>query len=154
MMSANVVLAAALLPERPGTFECLQYQVVGLIVVLAALAMLWLICELGGVAFRSARVREVRSLGGGEVFDDEGDEPAIRAAIMAAVHATLGPGHRIVSAAPIQCGGAVEAAVVAAVHATLGQGHRVVSVQMRHDLAGSAWSAEGRRQHFQSHKVR
>lgn len=158
MIDAPIVLAAALLPDRPGTWECLQFQTVGLIVVLTALAMLWLICELAGIAFRSATVREVHSIGGADVFDDEAEESVLHAAVMAAVHATLGPGHRIVSAAPVTAPAkdeaVVEAAVVSAVHAALGPGHRVVSVQACPQGSGATWSAEGRRQHFQSHKVR
>lgn len=174
MIDAQIVIAAAMLPEHPGVMECLQYQVVGLIVVMVALTMLWLICELAGTAFRSAKVREVRSLGGGDVFDDEAEESVMQAVVMAAAHATLGPGHRIVSAAPAPAVSAeataavaataasaakedevmTEAAVVSAVHAALGPGHRVVSVQACPQGSGAMWSAEGRRQHFQSHKVR
>lgn len=155
MTPDRIILAAASIPTHPGTWECLRYQVVGLVVVMVALAMLWVICELAGLAFRSTRVREVRSLGGSDVFDDEAEQGVVDAVIMAAVHATLGPGHRIVSAAPApKEEPAVVAAVAAAVHAALGPGHRVASVRLVPDASRAAWSAEGRRQHFQSHKVR
>ncbi len=168
MMPPLMPLAARMLPDHPGVMQCLEFQLVGLIVVLFALAMLWLICELVGAAFRSSRVKEVPSFGGGDVFDDEAEDSVMRAAIMAAVHAVLGPGHRIVSAAPAEAppaaappvvagGGdeaALRAAVVSSVHAALGPGHRVVSVVPCRQGSVAAWSAEGRRQHFQSHKVR
>jgi len=154
MTAAHLTLMASMLPDRPGMGECVEFQFVGLIVVLSALTMLWLICELAGAAFRSARVREVASFGGGDVFDDEAEEAVGRAAVIAAAHAALGPGHRVVSAVPARDEDTVEAAVVAAVHAALGPGHRVASVRLRHDAAVGTWSAEGRRQHFQSHKVR
>lgn len=156
MTTAHLMLMASMLADRPGFGECIEFQFVGLIVVLSALTMLWLICELAGAAFRSARVREVASFGGGDVFDDEAEEAVVRAAVIAAAHAALGPGHRVVSAVPSVPADedTVEAAVVAAVHATLGPGHRVASVRLRHDAAVGTWSAEGRRQHFQSHKVR
>ncbi len=154
MTMAHLMLMASMLPDRPGVGECVEFQFVGLIVVLSALMMLWLICELAGAAFRSAKVREVASFGGGDVFDDEAEEAVVRAAVIAAAHAALGPGHRVVSAVPARDEDTVEAAVVAAVHAALGPGHRVASVRLRHDAAVGTWSAEGRRQHFQSHKVR
>ncbi|HPA16593.1 MAG TPA: hypothetical protein PLU30_02510 [Verrucomicrobiae bacterium] len=155
MTPDRIILAAASIPTHPGTGDCLRYQVVGLVVVMMALAMLWVICELAGLAFRSTRVREVRSLGGSDVFDDEVEQGVVDAVIMAAVHATLGPGHRIVSAVPEpKEEPAVVAAVAAAVHAALGPGHRVASVRLVPDASRAAWSAEGRRQHFQSHKVR
>lgn len=163
MTTAHLMLMASMLPDRPGMGECVEFQFVGLIVVLSALTMLWLICELAGVAFRSARVREVASFGGGDVFDDGAEEDVVRAAVIAAAHAVLGPGHRVVSTVstvpvvpslPARDEDAVEAAVAAAVHAALGPGHRVASVRLRHDAAVGTWSAEGRRQHFQSHKVR
>ncbi|HPA19569.1 MAG TPA: OadG family protein [Verrucomicrobiae bacterium] len=154
--------AAALIPAHPGLTECLQYQVVGLVTVLATLAALWLICELVGMAFRATRIREETPPDGHDAPEDEPEQSAVHAAIMAAVHETLGPGHRIVSAAPVAAtpAGANEdaiaarAAIIAAVHVALGPGHRVVSVRLSHDASRSAWSSEGRREHFQSHKLR
>ena len=162
MTTSPFEIAAASIPTHPGMTECLQYQVVGLITVIATLAVLWLICELAGLVFRTTRIPEARSPGGGDVFDDESAQPAVDAAIVAAVHETLGPGHRILSAAPVvatpaganEDAIAVGAAIVAAVHVALGPGHRVASVRLAHDSSGSAWAVEGRREHFQSHKVR
>ena len=161
MNPSPLELAATSIPAHPGMSECLQYQSVGLVVVIGALASLWLICELVGMAFRATKVREVHSMGGSDVFDDGGEEPELNAVIVAAVHATLGPGHRIVSAAPAEATPAVKedatglrAAIIAAVHVALGPGHRVASVRVIHDASGPAWSAEGRREHFHSHTVR
>lgn len=115
---------AALIPAHPALTECLQYQVVGLVTVLATLAALWLICELVGMAFRATRIREESPQGGHDVPDDEPEQSAVHAAIIAAVHVALGPGHR------------------------------VASVRLAHDASASAWCADGRREHLQSQAVR
>lgn len=155
MTDIIAILAAAALPERPGLVECLEFQFLGLIIVLVALASLWLICEFSGTAFSSARVKEVQSFGGGEVFDDEAEQDVVHAAVAAAVHATMGPGHRIVSASEVSGEDpAVVAAVTAGVHLALGPGHRIVSIRVAVDPSRAAWAAEGRRQQFEGRNVR
>lgn len=154
MTGIAILFTAVSLPARPNMPECLEFQFVGLIIVLTALAMLWLICELAGVAFRSTSVRQVQAIGGGEVFDDEAEQGAVDAAIVAAVHAVVGPGARIISATPVDRDPAVTAAVAAAVGVALGPGHRVRSVRVMPDPSRAAWAAEGRRQQFELRKVR
>jgi len=154
MTGTAILLTAVSLPAHPKTLECLEFQGVGLIIVLTALAMLWLICELAGTAFRSTSVKQVQAMGGGEVFDDEAERGAVDAAIVAAVHATVGPGARIVSATPVGDDPAITAAVAAAVGVVVGPGHRVLSVRVMPDPSRAAWAAEGRRQQFESRKVR
>ena len=48
----------------------------------------------------------------------------------------------------------VRAAIAAAVHVTLGPGHRILDIRQVSGDRQQIWSIEGRRQIFQSHKIR
>lgn len=105
MMSPTVLLSAppvsALIPERASFSETVIFQLNGLVVVLSALGMIWLMLELIGLYFRrrSGKV-------GVAVADPRTVEPAnelppeLIAAIAAAVHLTLGGGQKITSIVP------------------------------------------------------
>ncbi len=137
-MTYLIPLAAAL-PAKPTISDAIQYQLVGLIVVFTALCSIWLILELMGVVFRflerqrkareaAALVSAVPDLETTSVDDNIG--PEVVAVISAAVYASLEAGAHIVSIMPID------------------------RTAPPRDLQLMAWSSEGRRQIFASHKIR
>ncbi len=117
----------ARLPDHPTMVESLEYQVVGLVIVLAALAALWAACAIVGALFRAAGSerleKKVESAAGAQATP-----PEITAVIAAAIHATLDGRHRVLSIH------------LADTHAVESRIH--------------AWSMEGRRHVFASHKIR
>lgn len=130
---------AAALPEKPTMSESLQYGMVGLIVVFTALCSIWALLELMGVVFRSlerrrkareeaAMVAAIRDNDTTSV--DDNIAPETVAVISAAVYACLEAGAHIVSIMPVD---------------------RAAPAR---DLQLMAWSSEGRRQIFASHKIR
>jgi sodium pump decarboxylase gamma subunit len=102
----------------------LEFQATGLVVVFGALAVLWLLLEVMGAFFRS--------------------RPAKAAAVPAQ------------AAAPAVEDGLTEgvvAAIAAAVHVTMkGQPHQITEIKASKN--NPTWAAEGRREHFSSHRVR
>ena len=97
------------LPEHPTLGESLVYQINGLVVVFIALGLIWAMMEIMGAIFRrvavhqAARAAAVPTVAAPEpaapapaTAAADGVDPATYAAIVAAVHCTLGQGHRIV----------------------------------------------------------
>lgn len=99
------------LPEHPTLGESLVYQINGLVVVFIALGLIWAMMEIMGAIFRrvaghqAARAVAVPTVAAPEPTAPapataaaavDGVDPATYAAIVAAVHCTLGQGHRIV----------------------------------------------------------
>lgn len=103
------------LPEHPTLGESLVYQINGLVVVFIALGLIWAMMEIMGAIFRrvavhqAARAAAVPTVAAPELAapgpapatataaaSADGVDPATYAAIVAAVHCTLGQGHRIV----------------------------------------------------------
>lgn len=97
------------LPEHPKLGESLVYQINGLVVVFIALGLIWVMMEIMGAIFRrvavhpAARAAAVPPVAAPEPAapapapaTTEGVDPATYAAIVAAVHCTLGQGHRVV----------------------------------------------------------
>ena len=97
------------LPEHPTLGESLVYQINGLVVVFIALGLIWAMMEIMGAIFRRVAVHQAaRAVAVPTVAAPEptapapataaadGVDPATYAAIVAAVHCTLGQGHRIV----------------------------------------------------------
>lgn len=132
-MHLSLPLAAAL-GDSPGFLESIQYQFVGLIVVFSALGAIWLLMEGMGVLFRALDRRQLRV------------EPAI-------VDDRQGP--------PVVSGVTPEliAVITAAAHDSMRAGEYVVAIVPEDhrpplDANLAAWSSEGRRQIFASHKVR
>lgn len=107
------------------------YQSVGLLVVIGSLSLLAFVISLLGKVFTAP---------GSPSSSVFGENPT--AATTAASHSseTIPP--------PIQ------AAIVAAVYATLQQPVEILSVQAAPQPQLAAWSMEGRRQIFLSHKIR
>ena len=122
------VLAA--IGGHPGLWEDLRYQTVGLVVVLGALAAIWLVLEVVGAGFR--RLERARA----PVRVDPAARPPA-----AADEAAIPP--------------EVVAVIAAAIHASVDTPHRIVAVQLADQGAGhTAWSVEGRREIYRSHRVR
>ncbi len=135
MPNVMIPLAAAL-SDRPGIWDSLSYQVVGLLVVFTALGSIWFLMELMGFVFRTIEARKQAGIVAVAAAAPEpidlpvaGIRPEIVAVITAAAHASLQAGEHIVAIHP------------------LGHAHDV-NVQL------GAWSSEGRRQIFAGRKVR
>ena len=127
---------AAAISDRPGLWDSISYQVVGLLVVFTALGSIWFLMEVMGFVFRTI---EARKRAGAAVVPATAKErmelplpgvpPEVIAVITAAAHASLQAGEHIIAIHP------------------LGRDHDV-NVQV------GAWSSEGRRQIFAGRKVR
>lgn len=96
---------AAALPEHPGLAESLGFQLNGLIVVFVALGSIWLLLEAIGRVFRgrpaaapAAAPVPVPAPAGPELL---GPEPAVVAAIAAAVEVACGPDAHVTAVAPV-----------------------------------------------------
>ncbi|MDA3962644.1 MAG: hypothetical protein PF961_17800 [Planctomycetota bacterium] len=100
--------------------DVIQFEAVGVIIVLGALGSLWILCELIGLVFKRVE--------------------AAAAAKRAAAEPEYVPHEEEV---PV-------AAIAAAVAIALDRPHRIVAI----GAGTSGWSAEGRREHFLSHRVR
>ncbi len=137
MLQLSLCLAAAL-PPRPGFFESVSYQVVGLVVVFIALGSIWLLMELMGWIFRGlARHRAaaaaapapvVPSVTPAEPMASSGITPEVLAVLTAAVNEMLESRGRIVG--------------ITSVEARPSE----FNVQML------AWASDGRRRLLDSHR--
>ncbi len=137
-MTIPMLPLAAALTENPTLLDAISYQAVGLIVVFTALGSIWGLLELMGWIFRAAerraaaRVTEpVLEAEPGLLLEPgmDGISPQVVAVITAAAHECLQAGERIVSIMPVH-------------------------LQPNVDVNLLAWSGEGRRQIFASHKLR
>lgn len=131
-------LAAILSAEADNSlWENVIYLTAGFTIVISALAILWALCAGIGTFFIRQATAEAEAKAAAEAeaeavaraAREEGPEPAVIAVITAAVEA--------------------------AVHRPL----RLLSVRSSHqssqnEIRHSAWTAEGRSRHFQSHQVR
>ncbi|HLP06673.1 MAG TPA: OadG family protein [Opitutaceae bacterium] len=125
---------AAGLPPHPEFLESITYQVVGLVVVFSALGAIWLLMELMGALFRAADARRARPLPAAPLPSTAtataGDlRPELIAVITAAVHSSIDSAATIVAITPVAA-------------------HQETNLNLL------AWSSEGRRQIFASHKLR
>ena len=116
--------------------EMLRFQTVGFIIVIAALGLIALILISMGYFFKNSVSQKPATFAGvtpvGKPSDTaRKEEPeVILAVIAAAVDSVISNSHRIVSIRPVDAG------------------------QAAGNLYLQAWSIEGRRQHFASHKIR
>lgn len=133
---------AALLPDHPGLGQTLLYQSVGLTVVIAALATLWLVVKIIGVGFKYLAPAEPAAAPAAAAGHGAAPTPDLAAAH----HPQLDP--------------ETVAAMTAAIHFVMGAQWRIVDIrEVYHGDSGEsarmlAWSVEGRRQIFSSHRVR
>jgi hypothetical protein len=126
------LLAAApstALSERPSVLENLEFQAVGLLIVVGALTALYLICGALGFVFR--RLEQTRRAPPLATGAPHAPDPAPAAAAATAEEVPL-------------------VAIAAAVAAVVCQPHRLVKVAP----PPSGWSLEGRRQLLGSHRLR
>jgi len=124
MFSTNFI---ATMPAHPDLGEAMNFLVTGFGVVMLALALLWFCTALMGKAFSAAK-----------------SKPAVAPA----------PAAPAAAPAPVaEDDGRLIAAISAAVHYTVGSGFRVTKV-VRTGAGSPNWSAEGRRQHHGSHRIR
>lgn len=121
---------AAGLPEFPSMGESLQFQVVGFMIVMTVLISLWLVIQVVGAVF--TRIKNNRPAPK-ETPADPLPSPGIEAAAPNAETVAL---------------------ITAAVHTVLDGHYRILSISEHFEDKLGAWSAEGRRQIFSSHKVR
>ena len=137
-MTIPMLPLAAALTEKPALLDAISYQAVGLIVVFTALGLIWGLMELMGWIFRTAERRATTRIPEPMMAEQpalliepmtHAVSPQVLAVITAAVHECLQAGERIVSIMPV---------------AHLPQA----------DVNLLAWSSEGRRQIFASHKLR
>jgi len=138
-MTIPMLPLAAALTENPTMLDALSYQAVGLIVVFTALGSIWGLLELMGWIFRAAERRAAAARAAAPVLEQE---PVL----------LLEPGTHAISPQ-------VVAVITAAAHECLQAGDRIVSIMPVHlqpnvDVNLLAWSGEGRRQIFASHKLR
>ena len=168
---------AARLSEHPSIVESLSYQLTGFAIVLCALVLLWLLLTLVGMLFKARAVgaeppkqksalftvsipaspqTAVPASGGGNV-EHPGEELAV---IAASVAATIPARHRIVSVHEVtDPAPELLAVIAAAIHTTVRTPHRIVAAKRVVAASpttwySSAWSAEGRREIFGSHRIR
>lgn len=113
---------------NPEFFQALSYQVVGIVIVLGALSLLAVAVVLIGRLLQLAEPKAVPVVLTGVVSPESpagGDIPP-----------------------------EIRAVIAAAVVAALDGNYRVVEIQTSTDVRLQAWSLEGRRQIFSSHRVR
>lgn len=135
MTFINEVVPFATMPAYPSFLENLRFQTVGFIIVLAALGLLTLVLISIGWLFKKWEGRKAASAAGATpekslALRQEEDTHELLAVIAAAVYSAIGESHRIVSIRP------------------------VINGKIIGELYLQAWSMEGRRQHFASHKIR
>ena len=135
MTFINEVVPFASLPAYPSFLENLRFQTVGFIIVLVALGLLTLVLISIGGLFKKWEGQKAASAAGATpekslALRQEEDPHELLAVIAAAVYSAIGDSHRIVSVRP------------------------VINGKIIGELYLQAWSMEGRRQHFASHKIR
>jgi hypothetical protein len=126
----------AVLDGQPNLWGSLQYQLVGFLVVMIALASIWAGLEIIGFFFRQIPHKEAANkapVSSSIITDSSQEEDLDKDVVMV---------------------------IAAAVNSVVTEPHRIVSISLADGGKGGsansqgAWSAEGRRAHSGSHKVR
>lgn len=120
---------------HPSFLENIRFQGVGLVLVLLALGFIAFIVSLTGRLFKKIEKRKpspvISAVPEQLLALTQAEDPHVLIAVItASVHSVIKESHRIVSIKP------------------------VVNGKVLGELYLQAWSVEGRRQHFASHKVR
>lgn len=122
----------AKLEMYPDFSDSITFIIVGFTLVLIVLALIYLVCEIIGATFKLSV------------------KPAAAPAAAVAVD-TPGTPPKAPEKSPEDNDPRLVAVIAAAVHTVIRQPHRVVAIRaLRHD----EWAREGRRQIFDSHKLR
>ncbi len=136
MIPFNKILIFASLSPHPSLLETLRFQTVGFILVMVALGLITLVLKVMGCFFGKSRHQKPTTVTGVshpeksiDTVTGE-DTQVLLAVIAAAVDSAISNSHRIVSIRPVDAG------------------------RVSGELYLQAWSVEGRRQHFASHKIR
>lgn len=134
-MVFNKILIIANLPAYPSFLENVRFQTTGFVIVLLVLGLIALILYTSGSFFKKTGDRKTVTGAGTTpersfVLPQEEDTHELLAVIAAAVYLAIEDSHRIVSIRSVADGRVIE------------------------NLYLQAWSVEGRRQHFASHKIR
>ncbi len=90
----------AALPEFPTLRESLAFQTIGLIVVFIALCSIWVLLEIIGLYFRRNGNQTAATPTPAKAPSDGTADPATIILVAAAVHASLGAGHRVHAITP------------------------------------------------------
>lgn len=135
MTFISEIVPFAGLSAYPSFLENLRFQTVGFIIVLVSLGLLTLVLISIGGLFKKWEAQKAASAAGitpeqSLALRQAEDPRELLAVIAAAVYSAIGESHRIVSIRPVING-------------------RIIG-----ELYLQAWSMEGRRQHFASHKIR
>ena len=135
MIPFNKILIFASLSPQSSLFETLRFQTVGFILVMVALGLIALILISMGYFFKKT-INQKRTTTTGAPSLEKPTDAALEdphellAIVAAAVDSVIKNSHRIVSIRPVD------------------------TCQASGELYLQAWSIEGRRQHFASHKIR
>jgi len=129
----NTIFIAAL-SAQPSFLETFRFQAVGFFIVMVA-GLIALMLGFMGYCFKKSGSRKrqttvAATLPEKPLPDVREDDPELVAVIAAAVGSVIKGSHRVVSIRPVDTGG------------------------VSGELYLQAWSMEGRRQHFASHKIR
>ncbi len=135
MISFNYAVFIATLSAQPSFPETFRFQVVGFLVVMVSLGLIALMLGFMGYCFKKSGSRKRQATVAATLPEKplppvQEDDPELVAVIAAAVGSVINGSHRIVSIRPVDTGG------------------------VSGELYLQAWSMEGRRQHFASHKIR
>ena len=136
MIPFNKILIFASLSPQPSLLETLRFQTVGFILVMVALGLITLVLKVMGCFFGKSRHQKLTTVTGVSYPEKSvdtvtgEDTQVLLAVIAAAVDSAISNSHRIVSIRPVNAG------------------------KVSGELYLQAWSVEGRRQHFASHKIR
>jgi Na+-transporting methylmalonyl-CoA/oxaloacetate decarboxylase gamma subunit len=126
----------AALDLHPGFGESIGFILLGFGLVLTVLAILWGSCALLGKFFKNRPAARMPAA-------DPADTPAPAKPMQATADAMTPDSAEE---------GRIVAVVSAAVYATLGTHHKIISIRPTGER--QAWSVEGRRSIFQSHRIR
>lgn len=128
------------IPARPDLGEVIGFQLNGLIVVGAALGLIWGMLELLGAIFRRISAAEAAAAA------------KVAASTPAAPAQPTAPSPAPAPAAPGSIPETDLVLIAAAVHAALGARARIIALSPRPEARD--WAVEGRRAIFATHKVR
>lgn len=138
--SPLVLEILALLPPKPAFGQAVLYILLGFTIVMVVLTLMWAGTWLSGLIFKSIDKREVAKA----TSEEEGRRT------VAAAAAAIAVSQQIKEDPDRDEYGRLVAVIAAAAQVALGRPARVVSIKH----SSGEWSAEGRRQIFDSRRVR
>lgn len=143
------LLAVIAHDQRLSLVQDLIYQSVGMMIVLGALLLIFLLLTLTGRWFHALEQRPAPLPAGASP-----SASSSAAAPASPIPTANGPDSPHSTATDPPVTPEEFAAIAAAVHSTLGPDYHITSIQTQMSPELAAWAVEGRRQIFLSHKVR